>query len=216
MGSRRGRWAPVSSSLLVPLLLLGGCGDGPAPDAPVDAADDVAPVDSGQVAVTTSAGLTAEQVAWLQQVDDDDLAALDVALVDDPGAGPEVASRGPAAAPTEESPRPIDRSTPTALLGSALDALAAADVAALARLSASREERPTLDEDDAADAERRFLAAAVRPYWERIASAVRAGEVTLRPGHAPDEALLEVRVGGAAGAYVLRLRKRGDGWYLAG
>lgn len=209
MGSRRGRWALLSSSLL---LLLVGCGDGPA----TREGPDVAPVASGQVAATTSAGLTAEQAAWLEQVDDEGLAALDVALPDDPGAGPVTASRGPAAAAVPESTRRIDRTSPTTLLRSALDALAAGDVAALARLSASREERPTLDEDDAFDAERRFLAPAVRPYWERVASAARAGDVTLRPGHAPDEALLEVRVGGAVGAYVIRLRKRGDGWYLAG
>lgn len=200
-------------SSLLGALLLAGCGDGPAGQGP---GAGVAPVDSGQVAATTSAGLTTEQEAWLEQVDEERLGALDVALADDPGAGEAVASRGPAPAPIAESTRPIDRTSPTNLLGSALDALAAADVAALARLSVPREQRPTLDEDDAFDAERRFLAPAVQPYWERVASALRAGEVTLRPGHAPDEALLEVRVGGAAGSYVIRLRKRGDGWYLAG
>lgn len=190
---------------------LAGCGDGPGPRDPVER-EGVAPVDSGRVAAVASAGLTAQQLAWLEQVEAEGFDELDPGPVDDP----RVRSFGPAPAPLPESPRPIDRSSPEALVRSALEALAAGDVAALARLSVSREERPTLDEDDAFDAERRFLAPAVQPYWERIASAVRAGEVTLRPGHAPDEALLEVRVEGAAGSYLIRLRKRGDGWYLAG
>lgn len=207
IASRQGRrWVPLA----IALPLLAGCGDGAGPGP----AADVAPVDSDLAAATTSAGLTAEQAAWLEQVEADGLTALDLPDADDPGAGP-VASRGPRPAPIAESTRRIDRSSPGALLSSALEALAATDVAALARLSRSRGQRPTLDEDDAFDAERRFLAPAVQPYWERVASAARAGEVTLRPGHGPDEALLEVRVGGAAGVYLIRLRKRGDEWYLA-
>lgn len=193
-------------------ITLAGCGDPPGDGR---ARDDVAPVDSAAVAAASTA-LDAEQVAWLGQVAAEGLDALDLG---DPGADVDPSAprgMGPAAAKIDESPRPIDRTTPDALLGSTIDALAAGDVAALARLSLPRAERPALDEDDAQDAQRRFLAPAVQPYWERVAVAARLGDVSIRAGHAADEALLEVHVGGAAGAYLIRLRKRGDGWYLAG
>jgi hypothetical protein len=199
------------SAVVALAITLAGCGDPPGDDP---ARDGVAPVDTAGVATTGSA-LDAEQVAWLAQVEADGLDGLEL----DPGADVDpAASRamGPAAAKIDESPREIDRTTPDALLGSAIEALAAGDVAALARLSLPRAEQPALDEDDAADAQRRFLAPAVQPYWERVAVAARLGDVSIRTGRAPDEALLEIHVGGAAGAYLIRLRKRGDGWYLAG
>lgn len=196
----------VGLTLALALTGCGGDADRGGPD------DGVAPVDTTQ----TSQAADDQQREWLAQVRAE---GLDLLLA--PGfdgldeAGP-VASFGRPAPTIGESARWIDRTTPTALLDSALAALAAEDVAALARLSRPRDERPSLDEDDALDAERRFLAPAVQPYWRRVVGAARLGEVSVRPGHAPDEALLEVHVGGAAGAYLIRLRKRGDGWYLAG
>ena len=89
-------------------------------------------------------------------------------------------------------------------------------VAALARLSRAKEDEPVLDADDALDAERRFLAPAVQPYWRRVATAARLGDVSVEPGATPDEAVLRVHVGGAMGSYVIRVFRRGDGWYLAG
>ncbi|MCO5166442.1 MAG: hypothetical protein M9894_08765 [Planctomycetes bacterium] len=193
-------------------LLVAGCGGDAERDAP---AGDLAPIGSIAAAATD-----ADRREWLEQVAAEGLDRL--ALPGPIGgfdgldeAGP-VAAFGRPAPAIAESTRPIDRTTPTTLLGSALEALAAADVAALARLSRPGGERPTLDEDDALDAERRFLAPAVQPYWRRVAGAARLGEVTVEPGPAPDEARLRIHVGGAAGAYLIRLRKRGDGWYLAG
>ena len=208
-----GHSAVVAVVALAVAISVAGCGDPPGNDP---ARDDVAPVDSAAIAAASTA-LDAEQVAWLGQVTQDGLG--DLAPQDEPGADFDPSApraMGPAAAKIDESPRAIDRTTPDALLGSAIDALAAGDVAALARLSLPRAEQPALDEDDAEDAQRRFLAPAVQPYWESVAVAARLGDVSLEAGHGPDEALLKIHVGGAVGVYLIRLRKRGDGWYLAG
>lgn len=123
-----------------------------------------------------------------------------------------------AARPLPEPSAPIARATPEALLGSVRELLAArdlADPAALARLVYSRGERPVLTEDDAAEVRRRFLGPRTRDYWARLLGAVDAGGFTVV--HEDErEALLRVDVGGAAGSYLLRLRREGDEWFLVG
>lgn len=203
----------VEGPVLALALALAGCGDGsPTPAGARD--DGLAPIESSSAAAPASA-LDAEQTAWLGDVAAQGLDALTVASGDGPDLDEQVASVGPRAPAIGESARPIRRETPEALLASALDALSSADVAALARLSRARDERPTLDEEDALEAERRFLAPAVQPYWRRVAVAARLGDISLEPGASPDEARLRVHVGGAMGSYVIPVRRRGDGWYLA-
>ncbi|MDC3378832.1 hypothetical protein OAX78_00935 [Planctomycetota bacterium] len=188
--------------------MLAGCGDAPDPEA-----DGWAP---GQVidgrGSTTAAVESADQLAQLRG----DLDVLGLANVDlDAPAFGDDLTFGPTAPFVSESDLELDRSSPAGLLDSALQALALEDPAALARLSRSRAADPTLNQDHADDAQRRFLAPAVRPYWERIKAAVRAGRVQVQEDGAGG-ALLLVDVGGAAGAYRIRMKKEGDAWYLVG
>lgn len=125
-----------------------------------------------------------------------------------------VASQGRPAPVLAEPELVIKRATPKALLGDALQmVLAGEDIAALARLSRSKADRPQLTEDDAADARRRFLSPSMKVYWQKINKAVRAGSYKVVEDG--DEAEVLVDVGGAAGTYRVRLRKEGDAWYLA-
>jgi hypothetical protein len=128
------------------------------------------------------------------------------------GAPSDAAFQGPAPLPIAE-PLPMDRSSPRALLDGALAALAAKDPARLARLSRDRASHPQLTEDDAADAQRRFLSSASGAYWARIAEAVAAGRYRVEDQGQTARVLVEV--GGAAGTYRLELRQEDDGWYLA-
>lgn len=183
-----------------------GCG-GEGPQAP--------PPPASEAPAPIASDVDAERQAVAAAVLAQGLDRLEVDASDetDPGA-PSVRSQGPAPRPIAESPRRLARETPRALLASALGALAAKDVAALARLGRSPADKATLDEDDAADAERRFLSPAMRATWDRIAEAARRGAVQVTPVGA-DRAVLRVEVGGAVGAYVFQLIKRTDGWYLA-
>lgn len=122
----------------------------------------------------------------------------------------ELACQGPAPTPLAESTRALDRSSPEALLTSTLSALAAKDLAALARASVAR---PRLTQDDAAAAERRFLSPAMQPYWKRVRAALASQEYDVVVEG--DRARVDLEVGGAAGRYRLELRRRAKGWYLA-
>ena len=96
---------------------------------------------------------------------------------------------------------------------STLRALRGGDLLALAQ--ATRPAGAALSEEDAAEAERRFLSPAGRAYWGRIAAAVQRGAWSVVEEE-PERVRLRVEVGGAAGAYLLELRRRGERWYLAG
>ena len=181
-----------------------GCGD---PEQGAGPVGEVVPTEQVEAAPVASAALA--QVVGL---------GLDQVQFPAPGGDDEarrLASRGPQAAAVAESTLPVDHTTPQGLLEGALTALSLEDTAALARLSLPPSEHTTLNEDDAARAERRFLGPATKSYWDRIASAVRSGayEVIDLEG---DRATVRVDVGGSAGVYVVQLRKVDDGWYLAG
>lgn len=180
--------------------VLAGCGDGaPEPAPPGPPAEDLARED-GAAAVST--------VALARELRELGLPAV---ALPGPGVSAALAAFGPAPALVAESPRAVDRSSPSALLGSALAAIAAEDLAALARLGS----REALDEDALARAERRFLGPATRRYWERIERALEAGAYRVEPA-GEDAVWIVVEVGGAAGAYRLRLQREEDGWYLVG
>ncbi|RMG18425.1 MAG: hypothetical protein D6731_01995 [Planctomycetota bacterium] len=103
----------------------------------------------------------------------------------------------------------MDRRTPQGVLGATLSALAARDLATLASLA-----RPgPLTVDDAEEARRRFLGPATRRYWQRVAAALGAGRYVVDEDEAG--AWVRVDVGGAAGTYRLRLRRKGAQWFLA-
>lgn len=121
--------------------------------------------------------------------------------------------QGPAPKVIAESSRPIDRSAPRTLLSGALEAIARGDEAALARLVHSPTEQPSLTEDDAADARRRFLSSSIRPYWDRLSAAVAEGKIEVQGNE--NEAQVRVRVGGALGSVRIDLRRKEDGWSLA-
>ena len=123
--------------------------------------------------------------------------------------------QGPAPAAIAESAQPVDQSSPESLVTGAIDAIARQDVAALARLSRSSSERPSLTEDDAADARRRYLAPAMAPTWSRVAAALQAGRFEIQET-APTQVVVVVRVGGALGSYRISLRKNGDSWFMVG
>jgi len=185
---------------------LAGCGDPEQGDRPVGV---VVPADEGEIAPTVSALVVGDAVA--QGLD---LLRFPTPSDDDPVAA-RLASRGPLAPSLDESSLFVDHTTPEGLLDGALQALQLKDVAALARLSRPPGERPSLNEDDAAQAERRFLGPATRSYWDRIAAAVSSGAFEVLDLEA-DRATVRVDVGGSAGVYVIQLRKVNDGWYLAG
>ncbi len=154
-----------------------GCG-GEGPQAPPPAQDAPAPirsdVDPDAERQAVAAAVLAQGLDRLELPGGPDET--------DPGApAARLRSQGPAPRLLPESPRRLARETPRALLASALDALAAKDVAALARLGRSPADKATLDEDDAADAERRFLSPAMRATWDRISVAVRKGAVQVTP-----------------------------------
>lgn len=205
------RRAPVGVCLLA--LALAGCGEGgPTPDVQApDPQTEAAPVGSA----TEVAAAPAVDLGGPAEVRQAGLERLDLPLPSDDTSADRLRSRGPAAPAIRESERAIPRESPRALLGGTLDAFADGDVAALARLSRSPATHPTLDVDDAAEAERRFLGPQTRPYWERISAAVRAGAFAVE--HQDERtARIRVDVGGAAGAYVIELTKEGDAWYLSG
>lgn len=180
--------------------VLAGCGDGaPEAEPPGPPAGELARED-GSAAVSTAALARELRELGLAEVP-----------LPGPGVSAELASFGPAPAPVAEPERAVDRSSPVALLGSALAAIAAGDLAALARVGS----REALDEDALAAAERRFLGPATRRYWERIEQALEAGAYRVEPAGG-DAVLVVVEVGGAAGAYQLRLQREEDGWYLVG
>ncbi len=190
------------------LPLLAGCGGG---GEPAGAADGVAPLDSARVVFAVPAKVDVAQA----QAELADL-ALDQVAFDPvaPDADRDVASQGPAPRAYPEPAAPLDRTSPHALLTGALAALERGDVSALARLSRGRGAHPQLTEDDAADAERRFLSASGIRYWGRIGDAVQRGQVQIQRDGA--EALILVDVGGAAGSYRVRMKLQEDGWYFAG
>jgi hypothetical protein len=199
-----------TAGVLVALLTLVGCGDPQEPAAaappPGESGVMVAPVDSrsGDAVLAEVASRGLDRVGLpagpLGEVEPEEARRL---------------SAGPAPAPIPEPSVPVDRSSPGRLLESALDAVLREDLAALARLSRSRGQQPTLTEDDALAAQRRFLAPSTQPYWERVREALARGEVELERSQ-PGRAVLRIQVGGAAGTYSIELREEADGWYLAG
>lgn len=206
------------AGLLLVAGALAGCGGG-EPPAPAAPAADPAPIASVAPALEDLEATRREGLALgLDRLEVDQELAAAGAEAEDPRFADAARARsfGPAPRPIAESARPIVRESPRALLGSALDALAAGDVAALCRLSAAKDEEPVLDEEDAEAARRRFLDAGARPAWDRIGAAARAGQVEVVPDPtSPERATLRVQTGGALGAYELPLIQRGDGWYLA-
>lgn len=218
MRERRTKGGATVALLAALLALPAGCGQG----GPAGPAGDVPPGGADAAPVASDAGLDpAARADVLAQAARTGLLALDArALAPDavPGAGDDAAraraALGPAAPPIAESLRPIDRRSPEALVGTALGALTAGDVAALARLGHPRWARPVLDADDADDARRRFLGPATRPAWERVARALAAGAARLEHTPGATTARLHVDVGGALGTQTIRLRREEDGWYL--
>lgn len=186
------------------LVSLSGCGDeraAPVPGAP-------APV--GSLAAVGSPVIVGDVLAEGRAL------GLETLALPAPGSPEEeLEAARTAARPIPEPAAPIARETPAALLFSARALLAARDPAALARLVHSPAARPVLTEDDAAEARRRFLGPRTRDYWARLLGAAAEGGFTVVREDA-GEALLRVEVGGAAGAYLLRLRREGDGWFLVG
>lgn len=189
---------------LVLVALAVGCGGEP-PGAPPQGGQ--APIDSDAVAVV-STPLVLDEVARADVLAQGRMLGLDRVEL----AGDELALPPPA--PIEEPRATIARETPEALVRSALDVLRAGDRAALARLVHSPTERPVLTEDDARAAARRFLGPSTRRYWDRLLAAAAAGRIEV-VSEAAGEAVLRIDVGGAAGGYILRLRREGSGWYLA-
>jgi hypothetical protein len=199
-------------------LAVAGCGQTSAPppamvvDPPPAVAEDIS---------TTTAGVKSQSVvdpAVLTQLDALGLAEIGLEL-DAPLELEETSSdtsrgfQGPAPRTIPESKLPIDRRRPASLLQGTMAAMAAKDESALARLSRDRATHPTLNEDDAADARRRFLTPAIRPYWDRVRKALRAGEYEVSvEGRS---ATLRMKVGGALGTTRIQLRQEDDGWYLA-
>ncbi len=194
-------WRRRTSGLGLWVLALGAAGCGERPDGEAPAPPPPRFAEAAPVSTLSPAALAAE------------VRALGLDLLT-PGrgtvaAGATEASQGPPPRAVADSTLIPDRTRPAALLESAFAALEASDAAALARLS----RRGPLDEDAVAAAERRFLGPVTRRYWERVQAAVAAG--ALRTDVTGAEAVLTVEVGGAAGAYRVRLRREEDGWYLA-
>lgn len=129
------------------------------------------------------------------------------------------AFQGPAPKVVAESDLPIDQSSPERALRGALDALARRDVAALARLRRTPRDHPQLTEDDAADAQRRFLSPAMAPTWKRISAALQAGAYEIlsssKDASGPTRVQVVLKVGGALGSYRLSLYKDGDAWFMS-
>ncbi|MGE0713156.1 MAG: hypothetical protein AB7N76_12045 [Planctomycetota bacterium] len=122
------------------------------------------------------------------------------------------AFRGPGPAAVPEPARSLRRDAPQVLLASALEALTRGDEAGLARACLDPAAHPTLTEDDAACARRRFLTPAVRPYWDKVRRALRDGRCQVSVEGR--RATVELDTGGALGRARLSLRQEDDGWYL--
>lgn len=197
----------VGGVTLVGVALLAGCSDG-GPDAGA-AGNPPGAVIPASIRSTTVAAARSDLPRFRGAI-----ALLDANLqaqaaqVLEPEADADYQGIGPAALP--ESSRRIDRTSPERLLDGALAALAARDVAALARLSV---DRARLTEDDAAAAQRRFLSSSVQPYWKRVRQAIAAGDMTVTADG--DRAYVDLEVGGAVGRYRIKLQRRSGGWYLA-
>ena len=191
-------------------LWVAGCSPAPEPlpQAPADA--DPAPVSSEALAPVRTATQADPQV--LAQLAELGLERHTLPLDPEEGADARRGFQGPAPQVIPESPIPLPRESPRALLAGTLAAISRGDAAALARTRRDPLAHPALTEDDAADARRGFLSTAIRPYWSKVRQALDAGRVEVSVDG--DVATVRLQTGGALGSVRLRMRKESDGWYL--
>jgi len=190
-----------------------GCGNEPPLPAPE------VPAAKAPLAPVTSAVADPLVVARIEELGlaEVELPGLDFPGLDAPAS--QAGFQGPAPKPVPESTQPIDQSTPERALRGALDAMARGDAAALARLRRSPASHPQLNEDDAADARRRFLSDAMAPTWKRISQALQRGAYEVvsstEDSTGPTKVVVVLQVGGALGSYRLSLYKDGDAWFMS-
>ncbi len=205
------------------LLSVCGCGGadgrGSAPAATAVGSDEPEPASPAEVATDADLGgapgeIIGEAPAPRWDEDDADAAAVDRIGFRKLAGGPldREASFGKPAPRVRES-TPLSRRTPRAIFDAIIAAIGRDDAAALARASRSRESHPDLDEDDVADARRRFLASPTDQLWARLDRAVRS-DAYEETDDGPGRALWRVDVGGALAVHTLRFHEESDGWYL--
>jgi len=209
VGLRSGLKVAVTTAALAACVV--GCSPAPEPLPAPPAASDPAPVHSEALAPVRTATQADPQV--LAQLAELGLEARTLPLDEErEGAAEERGFQGPAPQAIPESPHPLPRENPRALLAGTLAAISRGDAAALARTRRDPLSHPTLTEDDAADARRGFLSTAIRPYWSKVRQALDAGRVEVSVDG--DVATVRLQTGGALGSVRLRMRKESDGWYL--
>ena len=205
-------WWTKAVAVCAGALLVVGCGNEPPPPGPsFPAAKAKAPL-----APVTSA---IADPLLLAQIDELGLAQVELPALDAPAAKAEGGFQGPPPRPVADSAMPIDQTSPERALRGALDAIARSDAAALARLRRSPASHPQLNEDDAADARRRFLSDSMAPTWKRISQALQRGAYEVvsstKDSTGPTKVVVVLQVGGALGTYRLSLYKDGDAWFMS-
>jgi hypothetical protein len=193
------------------VLLVVGCGNEPALPAPEVRTPKAAPL-----APITSVVADPLVVA---RIDELGLAEVELPALDAEAPPSQAGYQGPAPRVIADSASPIDQSSPERALRGALDAIARSDAAALARLRRSPAKHPRLTEDDAADAQRRFLSDSMAPTWKRISQALQRGAYEVisstQDTTGPTKVVVVLQVGGALGSYRLSLYKDGDAWFMS-
>lgn len=113
-----------------------------------------------------------------------------------------------------ESTVPMQNETPAALIAGTLDARARGDDAWLARTLESTAKKPSLSVEDTNVAWRQFTSRLIKPLWDKLETAWKAGEYTISEDG--DKATITFKVGGNLDSVTLTLIRIGGKWHHAG
>ena len=113
-----------------------------------------------------------------------------------------------------ESTVPMQNDTPTALIAGTLDARARGDLAWLARTLESTVKKPSLTMEDTNVAWRQFTSRLIKPLWDKLEAAWKAGEYKI--SEYGDKATITFKVGGNLDSVPISLVRIGGKWFHAG